>query len=78
MACSSISHILNLSKGAPQSEVHERYRTLSLVFHPDKQQNEQAKEIATQNFLKIQKAYQGQFLYLWCFIESNCLANSSI
>ncbi|XP_006463984.1 hypothetical protein AGABI2DRAFT_209008 [Agaricus bisporus var. bisporus H97] len=52
------SHILNLSKGASQTEVHERYRTLSLVFHPDKQQDAQAKEVAARNFLEIQKAYQ--------------------
>jgi preprotein translocase subunit Sec63 len=56
------SHILNLSKGASQTEVHERYRTLSLVFHPDKQQDPQAKEVAARNFLEIQKAYQGCFL----------------
>jgi hypothetical protein len=55
------SHILNLSKGASQTEVHERYRTLSLVFHPDKQQDAQAKEVAARNFLEIQKAYQGCF-----------------
>jgi len=53
------SHVLNLSKGASLSEVHERYRTLSLAFHPDKQQDPESKEIATQNFLKIQKAYEG-------------------
>ncbi|KAF9447147.1 hypothetical protein P691DRAFT_761024 [Macrolepiota fuliginosa MF-IS2] len=51
-------HVLNLNKGASQNEVHERYRTLSLIFHPDKQQDEQAKEVATRNFLRIQKAYQ--------------------
>ncbi|KXN89143.1 Chaperone protein dnaJ 13, partial [Leucoagaricus sp. SymC.cos] len=50
--------ILNLNKGATQNEVHERYRTLSLVFHPDRQHDDQAKAIATRNFLRIQKAYQ--------------------
>jgi len=29
------------------------------VFHPDKQQDPESKEIATQNFLRIQKAYEG-------------------
>lgn len=51
-------HVLNLNKGASQGEVQERYRSLSLVFHPDKQQDPDAKEIATKNFLKIQKAYE--------------------
>jgi len=53
------SHVLNLSKGASLSEVHERYRTLSLAFHPDKQQDPESKEIATREFLRIQKAYEG-------------------
>jgi len=53
------SHVLSLNKGASLNEVQERYRTLSLVFHPDKQQDPESKEIATQNFLRIQKAYEG-------------------
>ncbi|KAJ3567834.1 hypothetical protein NP233_g6104 [Leucocoprinus birnbaumii] len=52
------THVLNLSKGASPNEVQERYRSLSLVFHPDKQQDPEAKEVATRNFLKIQKAYE--------------------
>jgi DnaJ-class molecular chaperone len=53
------STVLNVTKDATQAEVHERYRSLSLVFHPDKQTDEQLKAAATKEFLKIQKAYQG-------------------
>lgn len=53
------STVLNVTKDATQSEVHERYRSLSLIFHPDKQTDEQLKAAATAEFLKIQKAYQG-------------------
>lgn len=53
------STVLNVTKEATQAEVHDRYRSLSLVFHPDKQIDEQLKATATKEFLKIQKAYQG-------------------
>ena len=51
-----------MTKAATQSEVHERYRSLSLIFHPDKQTDEQLKAAATVEFLKIQKAYQGEMM----------------
>ncbi|KAF8735635.1 hypothetical protein AX14_001756 [Amanita brunnescens Koide BX004] len=50
--------VLNLHKAASQSEINERHRSLSLIFHPDKQQDVKAKEVATRTFLDIQKAYQ--------------------
>ncbi|EDR09519.1 uncharacterized protein LACBIDRAFT_318663 [Laccaria bicolor S238N-H82] len=50
--------ILNVHKDASQAEINERHRALSLIFHPDRQQDEAAKETATREFLKIQKAYQ--------------------
>lgn len=50
--------VLNLSKTASQSEITERYRGLSLIFHPDKQQDEEFKSTATTKFLEIQKAYE--------------------
>ncbi|KAK2461004.1 hypothetical protein APHAL10511_006945 [Amanita phalloides] len=50
--------VLNLHRAASQNEINERHRALSLIFHPDKQQDPRAKEIATRTFLEIQKAYQ--------------------
>lgn len=50
--------VLNLSKSASSAEINERHRSLSLVFHPDKQRDDESKEAATKKFLEIQKAYQ--------------------
>ncbi|KAI0646506.1 DnaJ-domain-containing protein [Trametes meyenii] len=50
--------VLNLPKTASDHEVRERYRQLSIVFHPDKQTDERRKEAATQRFLEVQKAYE--------------------
>ncbi|KAF8157012.1 hypothetical protein B0H34DRAFT_711623 [Crassisporium funariophilum] len=50
--------VLNVSKAASQAEINERHRALSLIFHPDKQQDEQLKATSTKEFLEIQKAYQ--------------------
>ncbi|KAF9459760.1 hypothetical protein BDZ94DRAFT_1224306 [Collybia nuda] len=50
--------VLNLNKATSRTEINERHRSLSLIFHPDKQQDENSKSIATQKFLEIQKAYQ--------------------
>ncbi|KAJ8519787.1 hypothetical protein ONZ45_g3330 [Pleurotus djamor] len=51
--------VLNLPQWATQTEIKERHRALSLVFHPDKQHDENAKEVANKKFLEIQKAYEG-------------------
>ena len=53
------SSVLNLPPTASEYEVRDRYRQLSIQYHPDKQRDESAKEIASKQFLKIQKAYQG-------------------
>ncbi|KAF8634816.1 hypothetical protein AX17_004068 [Amanita inopinata Kibby_2008] len=50
--------VLNVHKAASTSEINERHRALSLIFHPDKQHDEGSKEVATRKFLEIQKAYQ--------------------
>ncbi|KAF8662369.1 hypothetical protein AX16_001174 [Volvariella volvacea WC 439] len=52
------SAVLNISKAATLSDINERHRALSLIFHPDKQHDERSKESATGKFLEIQKAYQ--------------------
>ena len=53
------STVLNLPTTASAEEIRDRYRQLSLIFHPDKQVDAQLREAATQNFLRIQKAYEG-------------------
>ncbi|KAJ7207084.1 hypothetical protein GGX14DRAFT_366794, partial [Mycena pura] len=50
--------VLNLSKSATDAEIHERHRTLSLIFHPDKHHNDDDKSLATEKFLEVQKAYE--------------------
>ncbi|KAH9897035.1 DnaJ-domain-containing protein [Cubamyces lactineus] len=50
--------VLNLPKTASDHEIRERYRQLSIVFHPDKQTDERRKEAATERFLEVQKAYE--------------------
>ncbi|KAH6900897.1 hypothetical protein BKA70DRAFT_1312885 [Coprinopsis sp. MPI-PUGE-AT-0042] len=52
--------VLNVNRGATPTEINERHRSLSLIFHPDKQRNPDAVEVATEEFLKVQKAYQGE------------------
>ncbi|KAJ7151154.1 hypothetical protein C8R46DRAFT_914405, partial [Mycena filopes] len=49
--------VLNLSKSATDGEIHERHRSLSLIFHPDKHP-EDHKAVAAEKFLEIQKAYE--------------------
>ncbi|PCH44875.1 DnaJ-domain-containing protein [Wolfiporia cocos MD-104 SS10] len=50
--------VLNLPKTASEYEIRERYRQLSVVFHPDRQHNEETKDTATKRFLEVQKAYE--------------------
>lgn len=50
--------VLNLPPAASDYEIRDRYRQLSMQYHPDKQRDESSKEIASKQFLKIQKAYQ--------------------
>ncbi|KAH9941173.1 DnaJ-domain-containing protein [Epithele typhae] len=51
--------VLNLPKTAADQEVRERYRQLSIVFHPDKQTDPAHKDAAAERFLQVQKAYEG-------------------
>ena len=53
------SSVLNLPKTAVDQEIRERYRALSVVFHPDKQADPARREAATERFLQVQKAYEG-------------------
>ena len=53
------SSVLNLPDTASAEEVRERYKTLSVLFHPDKQREETTKGTASKRFLEIQKAYEG-------------------
>ena len=55
----STSTVLNLPRTASDNEIRERYRSLSLVFHPDKQRDDKTRETAARRFLEIQKAYEG-------------------
>ncbi|GBE87408.1 DnaJ-domain-containing protein [Sparassis latifolia] len=50
--------VLNLPTTASDNEIRERYKQLSVVFHPDKQHDGQAKDTATKRFLEVQKAYE--------------------
>ncbi|KAH0834869.1 hypothetical protein J3R83DRAFT_10498 [Lanmaoa asiatica] len=52
------SAVLNLPNTASQNEIRERYRALSVIFHPDKQHDERTKDTAASRFLDIQKAYE--------------------
>uniref|UniRef100_A0A8H7XPT5 J domain-containing protein n=1 Tax=Psilocybe cubensis TaxID=181762 RepID=A0A8H7XPT5_PSICU len=67
--------VLNLSKNASQAEINERHRSLSLIFHPDKQVDTTLKVTATKEFLEIQKAYQVG--YLLRFLRSHVLHTGS-
>ncbi|KAI0084716.1 hypothetical protein BDY19DRAFT_909620 [Irpex rosettiformis] len=51
--------VLNLPSAASSEEIRDKYKQLSLIFHPDKQVGAELKETATQTFLQIQKAYEG-------------------
>lgn len=50
--------VLNLPTTATKEEIRERYRQLSLVFHPDKQHGKPTQETALKRFLEVQKAYE--------------------
>ncbi|KAM5288341.1 dnaJ homolog subfamily C member 22 [Ctenodactylus gundi] len=48
--------VLGLSEGATNEEIHQRYRDLVKVWHPD--HNRQQTEEAQEHFLEIQAAYE--------------------
>ncbi|KAF9787857.1 hypothetical protein BJ322DRAFT_1105899 [Thelephora terrestris] len=61
--------VLNLPLTASDYEIRDRYRQLSVQYHPDKQRDESAKEITSKEFLRIQKAYQGMSIFVSCQIH---------
>lgn len=52
--------LLDVSRGAGETEIKRSYRKLSLKYHPDKQTGKSADEVekAQNKFMKIQKAYE--------------------
>jgi hypothetical protein len=52
--------LLDVGRGAAESEIKKSYRKLSLKYHPDKQQGKTADEVekAANRFMTIQKAYE--------------------
>lgn len=56
----SISAVLNVPRSASQNEIRERYRALSVIFHPDKQSEPTTRDTASKKFLEIQKAYESE------------------
>ena len=52
--------LLDVGRGAAESEIKKSYRKLSLKYHPDKQQGKTAEEVekAANRFMTIQKAYE--------------------
>lgn len=50
--------ILGLPKRATQDEIKRAYRSLSQVYHPDKQQGSGRKQHASHIFTKILEAYE--------------------
>ncbi|KAK8916217.1 Chaperone protein dnaJ 13 [Platanthera zijinensis] len=50
--------ILNLSPEASDEEIRKAYRQWAQVYHPDKYQDLQMKDVATENFQRIRDAYE--------------------
>lgn len=50
--------LLNISPDASDEEIRKAYRQWAQVYHPDKYQAPQMKEVATQNFQRICEAYE--------------------
>ncbi|KAJ3556184.1 hypothetical protein NM688_g2166 [Phlebia brevispora] len=50
--------VLNLPKTATDHEIRDRYRQLSMLFHPDRQRSKEIEATAVKRFLEIQKAYE--------------------
>ncbi|CAN8316502.1 unnamed protein product [Cochlearia groenlandica] len=50
--------LLNLSPEASDEEIRKSYRQWAQVYHPDKYQSPQMKEVATANFQRICEAYE--------------------
>jgi DnaJ homolog subfamily C member 11 len=52
------STILNLTTTASDAEIRERYRSLAVIYHPDRNQDPAHKEAAERHFREIQRAYE--------------------
>lgn len=50
--------LLHLSPEASDEEIRKAYRQWAQVYHPDKYQDPQMKDIATENFQRIRDAYE--------------------
>lgn len=51
--------ILNVARDANSDEIKAAYKRWCLLFHPDKQNDEEKKRMAERQFLSIQRAYSG-------------------
>ncbi|EIW77239.1 hypothetical protein CONPUDRAFT_168228 [Coniophora puteana RWD-64-598 SS2] len=49
--------VLNVPACVSDTELRDRYKALSIQFHPDKHHDPRTKEAASQHFLDIQRAY---------------------
>ncbi|PIA50197.1 hypothetical protein AQUCO_01300735v1 [Aquilegia coerulea] len=50
--------LLNISPEASDEEIRKAYRQWAQIYHPDKYQSSQMKDIATENFQRICEAYE--------------------
>lgn len=50
--------LLHLAPTASDEEIRRAYRQWAQVYHPDKYQNPQMKDVATENFQRIRDAYE--------------------
>nr|CAB3499190.1 unnamed protein product [Digitaria exilis] len=50
--------LLHLSPDASDEEIRRAYRQYAQIYHPDKYQDPQMKEVATENFQRIRDAYE--------------------
>ncbi|KAG0473179.1 hypothetical protein HPP92_015036 [Vanilla planifolia] len=50
--------ILNIPPEASDEEIRKAYRQWAQIYHPDKYQDPQLKDVATENFQKIRDAYE--------------------
>ncbi|KAF6004034.1 DnaJ (Hsp40), sub C, member 11 [Cyanidiococcus yangmingshanensis] len=50
--------VMNLSPAASREEVRAAYLRLSQLYHPDRQQDPEAKRHATELFTRIREAYE--------------------
>lgn len=56
--------ILNVARDASSDEIKAAYKRWCLLFHPDKQNDEEKKRMAERQFLSIQRAYSGTKVFV--------------